>query len=112
MALLTVRDIEMVPGTTLDQDLVSKSLDTAEFSKCAFQITWSDLTGTIDGTYIVQGSNDGENWSGISNETVLSGASGSDIVVTEAYCKFLRLSILNKQITGGTISATAVLKRA
>jgi hypothetical protein len=81
------------------------------FTKIGLHIIWTGLSGTIDATVSVQGSNDATNWDNLVTTVTLSGANGNDLVlVSDAYCSYYRVKVIKNSVLGGNLKVIATLK--
>jgi len=101
--------------TVYDLSLGTQSFSIKNSKKNPFtlQIVWAALTGSLNGTAKVYGSNDGVNYdllTGTASKT-LNTAGGSFSFVKDAFeWEWLRLVVTVVGITGGTISANLNIK--
>lgn len=105
----------MISGQLASADYTpTGTLDTGTASSASFQCTWASLTGTLDGQFLVQVSNNaGANWTSKSGATItVAGATGDEMislngVITED--KY-RIKWVHNNVSGGTVNCYAVLK--
>lgn len=111
MSLETIANQTLLAATTFTADTASAKFALTTFGEIGIQIVWTGLTGTINGTYVVQYSNDGTNWDNATTPIAFSGANGNDCLPFEnAFFNYVRISCAVGGITGGTISASITLK--
>jgi len=92
-------------------NLQSIRIETRHFKVGCLQISWKNLTGTIDAEYYLEGSNDAETWDVLSSPSVMSEAESCDLIMfSEIFCKYIRCRIYKKGVTGGSVSAVLTLK--
>jgi hypothetical protein len=92
-------------------NLTSATLPLAQFDKMGVHIVWASLTGTIDATVEVQGSNDATNWDNLASAVTLSGANGNDLVmINNAFCSYYRIKATKNSVLGGNLLVIVTLK--
>jgi hypothetical protein len=83
----------------------------AHFTKIGAHVIWTGLSGTIDATVSIQGSNDGTNWDNLVTAVTLSGANGNDLVlISDAYCSYYRARVVKNSVLGGNLKVIVTLK--
>jgi hypothetical protein len=90
-------------------DRVSDAVDTQLYNAASFQVNWSSLTGSVDGSVKVQVSNDlacSTCWVDKTGATFsLLGASGSDMISLSAVSeRFYRVYYAHGSISGGALT--------
>jgi len=96
-------------GVTVDIDMATSvstdSFHISSYSIVAIQFIWSSVTGTINGTLQVQGSNNNKDWANIGSATSVSGASGTALFeIPRTAVKNLRVVYTKIGITGGALT--------
>lgn len=107
MATVLNDALSMSPNTTLDEDLTSESVDLNFCQQVSIQIAW---TGTAEGNFYIQGSNDNQNWVNVTNAQAAGGSSGSAMLEDEnvgyRYCRlFFDSSASTGELTLAQINA-------
>jgi hypothetical protein len=111
MSLETIANAVLLPSTTFTADVSSAKYALTTFENIGIQLVWGSLTGTINGTYVIQYSNDGTNWDNATAPVSFSGANGNDCLAFEnAFFNYVRITCTVGGITGGTIVASITLK--
>lgn len=92
-------------------NLNSDAIPAKSFTKGGFIINWSGLTGTLNGTYNVEVSNDGVIWEALTSPITMGTATGKDAFdVNNLYYAYFRVAILVVGITAGTVNCSVTLK--
>lgn len=93
-------------------DVNSNNIDILNYRNFSIMISYSSLTGTLDGVIKLQASNDGVIYSDINGETHnLSSSDGNHLFnVSNANYKYVRCNYIHNNIASGSISASYVVK--
>ena len=87
--------------------------DLKGYNNVTVQCVWSGATGTIDGSLILQGSNNNADWDDLMTAKIMSGASGSESLQDWRFgFKHLRLKFTKKQYHRGHAERLAGSKRS
>ena len=101
----------MIYTSTFNADIVSDALPLRQFKNVGVHIVWTSLSGTVNATVSVQGSNDAQNWDNLATAITLSGSSSNDLVLlNNCFCSYLRVVAAKNNVTGGSLVVTATLK--
>ncbi len=105
----------ILSAVTAGADHDSAAVDASGSLYASFQIIWTSLSGTINGTAKVQVSNDGgTSWDDVSGASLtLSGASGHDTISINGVLTedMVRVSYAHGSISGGTVNCYATMKQ-
>jgi hypothetical protein len=94
-------------------DRTSDKMKTTRATMGSVHCTWASLTGTTDGQFLVDVSNNGTSWVAKAGAAItVASANGDDLislngVVTEA---FYRVRWVKNNVTGGTVTCLASFK--
>jgi len=101
----------IIPATVWDANITSTVFAAAQYSKIGMQIIWASLTGTIDGSVVLQVSNDGTNFDNAHTPVVVSGVGGNDAVALDnIFFGYYRVVATKNNVTGGTVSVIVTAK--
>lgn len=97
-------------GQELNQIDMSASINTtsfhiASYPNVAMQVVWDSVTGTLNGTLQVQGSNNNEDWDDIGSVTNVTSATGNKIIEEkDTAIRYMRIKYTKVGITGGNLN--------
>lgn len=100
-------------STTVSATTAGREFDLSYATSATFQVTWTSLTGTLDGEVTIEASNDGSNWVARPGASlVLSSASGTDIIALNgtAMERYYRVHYDQNNVSGGTVTVKGVGK--
>jgi hypothetical protein len=101
----------IIPATVWNANVTSTVFPAGQYSKVGMQIIWTSLTGTLDGSVVLQVSNDGTNFDNAHTPVVVSGASGNDAVALDnIFFAYYRVVATKNNVTGGTVAVICTLK--
>jgi len=101
----------ILEAVTFDAAVNSEAILVAGFTRLGVILKWTGLTGTINGTYAIQVSNNKDDWDTLTSPIAFSGADGLDaIAVNDCNYAFFRLVCAVGGITGGTLDASVCMK--
>jgi hypothetical protein len=101
----------LISTATFNADIVSDVFPLCQFKNVGVQIVWTSLSGTVNATVAVQGSNDAMNWDNLATAVTLSGSSSNDLVLLDnCFCSYLRVVATKNNVTGGSIVVIATFK--
>lgn len=104
-------NISLISTATFNADIASDPLPLCQYKNVGVHIVWTSLSGTVNATVSVQGSNDAQNWDNLATAITLSGSSSNDLVLlNNCFCSYLRVVAAKNNVTGGALEITATLK--
>lgn len=103
-----------INAITASADYTGAAINAGTALNASFQCSWASLTGSLDGTFQVEVSNNsGTNWTTKSAAAItVSGATGADmislngVVTEESY----HIKWTHNNVSGGTVNCYAVFK--
>lgn len=95
---------ELINQAGITANIESLPFHTQHFIAIGFQITWQSLTGTLNGTIQMQGSNDGINFGNIGSAITLNTANGTDVLsIANFPYMYAKVVFTKTGITGGNL---------
>ena len=103
--------ISLISTAAFTADIASNPVPLCQYKNVGVHIVWTSLSGTVNATVAVQGSNDAQNWDNLATAVTLSGSSSNDLVLLDdCFCSYMRVVATKNNVTGGALEITATLK--
>lgn len=105
-------DCKFFSAIAAGSDTDSSTIELRRYKTASFQVTWSSVTGTSNGVFTVQASNDGSTWVSTGVTATMSGASGSALLKLDGAvdASFYRVDYAHTGVTGGSITGYCTAK--
>lgn len=125
LSLLLATSVQAITVTTFDGRVINAQVASADYTPSGYidaststfgsvQCLWASLTGTLDGQFIVEVSNnDGTTWTAKSGAAfTVSGATGNDSISLNAVVSEDRYRVrwVHNNVSGGTVNCYATFK--